>query len=73
MILMPPALVYQCLFSKSPLCLTGLCDLFMKYQTKTVERLYSFGVSADYAKEIAQLHVYMLDAYRCLWDNPVGL
>ncbi|KAK6623298.1 hypothetical protein RUM43_009150 [Polyplax serrata] len=68
-IVMPPSLVYTCLFSGSRVCIARMCSLLVRLQMTSVERLFLLGVYEDFSEAVQQLNTYVLDYYRCLWSH----
>lgn len=70
--MMPPAVVYNCLFSRNICFLARACDLLLKYDTTLYPRLRALGLRTKFMKEVSQQQLYVADFMSCLWNQNVS-
>jgi hypothetical protein len=70
--MMPPAVAYNSLFSRSVCFLARACDLLLKYDTVLYPRLRTMGLRTKFMKEISQQQLYIADFMSCLWNQDVS-
>jgi hypothetical protein len=70
--MMPPAIVYNGLFSQNACFLARVCDLLLKYDTSLYPRLRALGLRTKFMKEVNQQQLYIADFMNCLWNQTVS-
>jgi hypothetical protein len=69
---MPPAVVYNGLFSRSAFFLARVCDLLLKYDTSRYPRLKESGLRAQFKEEMICQQLYIADFINSLWNQVVS-
>jgi hypothetical protein len=70
--IMPPAVVYNGLFSRNACFLARVCDLLLKYDMSLYPRIREFGLRTKFMKEINQQKLYVADFMNSLWNQKVS-
>lgn len=67
--MMPPAVVYNGLFSRNACFLARVCDLLLKYDMSLYPRLRALGLRTKFLKEVNRQQLYIADFMNCLWNQ----
>lgn len=67
--MMPPALVYNGLFSRNACFLARVCDLLLKYDTSRYPSLRVLGLRAKLKEEVIYQQSYVADFMNSLWNQ----
>jgi hypothetical protein len=70
--MMPPAVVYNGLFSRNACFLARVCDLLLKYDTSQYPRLRELGLRAKFKGEVICQQLYIADFMNSLWNQKVS-
>jgi hypothetical protein len=70
--MMPPAVVYNGLVSRSACFLARVCDLLLKYDTSRYPRLRELGLRAQFKEEKIYQQLYIADFINSLWKEVVS-
>lgn len=70
--MMPPAVVYNGLFSRSACSLARVCDLLLKYDMSLYPRLRALGLRTKFLKEVNRQQLYIADFMSALWNQNVS-
>lgn len=70
--MMPPAVVYNGLFSKNACFLARVCDLLLKYDTSRYPRIRELGLRAKFKEEVICQQLYIADFINSLWNQKVN-
>jgi hypothetical protein len=70
--MMPPAVVYNGLFSRSACFLARVCDLLLKYDMSLYPRLRALGLRTKFLKEVNRQQMYIADFMSSLWNQNVS-
>jgi hypothetical protein len=70
--MMPPALVYNGLFSRNACFLARVCDLLLKYDTSRYPSLRVLGLRAKLKEEVIYQQSYVADFMNSLWNQNVS-
>lgn len=70
--LMPPAVVYNGLFSRNACFLARVCDLLLKYDTSRYPRIRELGLRAKFKEEVICQQLYIADFINSLWNQNVS-
>jgi centromere protein I len=67
--MMPPAVVYNGLFSRNACFLARVCDLLLKYDTSRYPRIRELGLRTKFKKEVICQQLYIADFMNSLWNQ----
>jgi len=70
--MMPPAVVYNGLFSRNACFLARVCDLLLKYDTSRYPRIRELGLRAKFKEEVIYQQLYIADFMNSLWNQNVS-
>jgi len=70
--MMPPAVVYNGLFSRNACFLARVCDLLLKYDTSRYPRIRELGLRAKFKEEVICQQLYIADFMNSLWNQNVS-
>jgi hypothetical protein len=70
--MMPPAVVYNGLFSRNACFLARVCDLLLKYDMSLYPRLRALGLRTKFVKEVNRQQLYISDFMSSLWNQNVS-
>jgi len=70
--MMPPAVVYNGLFSRNACFLARVCDLLLKYDTSQYPRIREMGLKAKFKEEVIYQQLYIADFMNSLWNQNVS-
>jgi hypothetical protein len=70
--MMPPAVVYNGLFSRSAFFLARVCDLLLEYDISRYAKLRELGRTAQFKKERIYQQLYIADFINSLWKEVVS-
>jgi len=70
--MMPPAVVYNGLFSRNACFLARVCDLLLKYDTSRYPKIRELGLRTKFKEEVVCQQLYIADFINSLWNQKVS-